>query len=99
MCIYRVEWHITTILGYLGYVKCKWLFYCIGDDKLPRHMGILINHEIRIPESEQIRISWFMSANGFEGRSTRSPGSLVDFMMVSTCVSLHMFQIDLYENT
>ena len=62
-------------------------------------MGILINHEIRIPESEQIRISWFMSANGFEGRSTRSPGSLVDFMMVSTCVSLHMFQIDLYENT
>ena len=40
-----------------------------------------------------------MSANGFEGRSTRSPGSLVDFMMVSTCVSLHMFQIDLYENT
>ena len=37
-------------------------------------MGILINHEIRIPESEQIRISWFMSDKSFEGRSNSHDG-------------------------
>ena len=53
--------------------KKPWLFGLYRDEILLSYVGIKINHEIRIPIQQPIRISWFISCGDYNWPWNKDP--------------------------